>query len=223
MAVGYNPSIISDSLMLFLDAANIRSYPGSGNNWYDLSGFGNTCTLTNGPTLVGSGGTTAINFDGSNDYGIAINSSSLNVSNFTLIAWIKFPAIPFSGIAINKELCYRIYVGESNTTNLSARISGGWGALTGPGATNLVANKWYHSVVTADGTNQKLYLNGIQDYTSANSFVSTTNSNHLYIATYGGGSYFCNCQISQIKLYNRALSAQEILQNFNATRYRYGI
>ena len=223
MALSHSPSIPTNNLVLHLDAANRRSYPGTGNTWYDLSGFGNTCFLTNGPILAGSGGTLAISFDGSNDYGLVYNSSSINFFGFTLIAWIKFPSIPFSGIAINKESCYRLYVGESNTTNITARISQSWGALTGPGSTTLQANKWYQSVVTADGVNQKLYLNGQQDFSSISNSVSTANSSNLHIATFQGGSYFMNCQMSQIQIYSQALTASQIKQNFNATRDRYGV
>jgi hypothetical protein len=223
MALSHSPSIATSNLVLHLDAANRRSYPGTGNTWYDLSGFGNTCFLTNGPALVGTGGTTAMSFDGSNDYGLIYNSNSLNFFGFALIAWIKFSAIPFSGIAINKESCYRLYVGESNVNNISARISQSWGALTGPGSTQLVANKWYQSVVTADGVNQKLYLNGELDFSNNSNLVSTSGSSNLFIATFLGGSYFMNCQMSQIQIYNQSLSAAQIKQNFNATRDRYGV
>lgn len=221
MAVAYNPSIITDGLVLYLDAANLKSYPGSGTTWFDLSGNSNTCTLINGPLIIGSGSTTAISFDGANDYGIVNNSPTINVSVFSLIAWVKFPTIPFSGIGINKEGCYRMFVGESNTTNLSSRISQSWGALTGPGSTYLLANTWYYCVITADGSSQRLYLNGVQDFFNSSSAVSSSNSNNLHIATFQGSSYFMNCQMSQISLYNRALSQQEILQNYNATKGRY--
>jgi hypothetical protein len=223
MALSHSPSIATSNLVLHLDAANRRSYPGTGNTWYDLSGFGNTCFLTNGPALVGTGGTTAMSFDGSNDYGLVYDRASINFFGFALIAWIKFPAIPFSGIAINKEGCYRLYVGESNVNNISARISQSWGALTGPGSTQLVSNKWYQSVVTADGVNQKLYLNGELDFSNNSNLVSTSGSSNLFIATFLGGSYFMNCQMSQIQIYNQSLSAAQIKQNFNATRDRYGV
>ena len=75
MAVGYNPKIITDGLVLCLDAGNTKSYPGSGTSWSDLSGQGNTGTLVNGPTYSSADGGSIV-FDGSNDYG---SLSSLNL------------------------------------------------------------------------------------------------------------------------------------------------
>ena len=88
MAVGYNPKIVTDNLILALDAANIKSYPGSGTTWTDLSGKGNNGTLVNGPTF-NSGNSGSIEFDGTNDsisLGPQINSD-ITETDITVSFW----------------------------------------------------------------------------------------------------------------------------------------
>ena len=87
MATDYNPSIVTDGLVLCVDAANTKSYPGSGTTWTDISSKGNNGTLTNGPTFSsGNGG--AIVFDGTNDY-VDFGSQVANLSTSTISFWIK--------------------------------------------------------------------------------------------------------------------------------------
>jgi len=86
MAVGYNPRIVTDGLVLALDAGNTKSYPGSGTTWTDLSGNGNTGTLTNGPTFDSANGGSIV-FDGTNDY-VQV-TGSITVTSATFITWIK--------------------------------------------------------------------------------------------------------------------------------------
>jgi len=214
-------NIVRDGLILNLDPGNSRSYAGAGNTIYDLSGFGNTGTLTNGPTFssLNSG---SLVFDGTNDYTTIPHNSSQNLTYITVSAWFNFPTVPFSGLGINKEGSFRLMSAEAYTSTASGRLGGSWGTGVGPGSTTLKPNKWYQIVMTADGTTQKLYVNGTLDYSANNSALASVNSNVLSFATYHfGASNFMNCQISQTQIYNRALSPEEVLQNYNATKNRF--
>ena len=214
-------NIVTNGLILNLDPGNPYSYSGSGNTIFDLAGFGNTGTLTNGPTFssLNSG---SLSYDGTNDYMYVQHNNSQNLTYITVSAWFNFPVVPFSGLGINKETSFRLMSAESYTTTAGGRLGGSWGTGVGPGATTLSPNRWYQIVMTADGTTQKLYVNGSLDYTLNNSALASINSNVLSFATYHfGSSNFMNCQMSQALIYNRALSATEIQQNYNATKGRF--
>ena len=214
-------NIVTNGLILNLDPGNSNSYSGSGNTIYDLAGFGNTGTLVNGPAFLGINGG-SLSYDGTNDYMYVQHNNSQNLTYITVSAWFNFSVVPFSGLGINKESSFRLMSAESYTTTAGGRLGGSWGTGVGPGATNLSPNRWYQIVMTADGTTQKLYVNGSLDYTLNNSALASINSNVLSFATYHfGSSNFMNCQMSQALIYNRALSATEIQQNFNATKGRF--
>jgi hypothetical protein len=219
----YNPeeNIVTNGLVLNIDPSKNTSYPGIGNTIYDLSGSGNTGTLSNSPTFLSINGGSLI-YDGTNDYTTIPHNSSQNLTYITVSAWFNFPTVPFSGLGINKEGSFRLMSAEAYTSTASGRLGGSWGTGVGPGSTTLKPNKWYQIVMTADGTTQKLYVNGTLDYSANNSALASVNSNVLSFATYHfGASNFMNCQISQTQVYNRALSATEILQNYNATKNRF--
>ena len=214
-------NIVTNGLILNLDPSKNTSYSGTGNTIYDLSGFGNTGTLTNGPVLSSSNGGSLI-YDGTNDYTTILHNSSQDLTYITVSAWFNFPTVPFSGLGINKESAFRLMSAESYTSTASGRLGGSWGTGVGPGSTTLKPNKWYQIVMTADGTTQKLYVNGVLDYSANNSALASVNSNVLSFATYHfGASNFMNCQMAQVQIYNRALNQQEIQQNYNATKGRF--
>jgi hypothetical protein len=215
-------NIVTNGLVLYIDPSKPSSYIGSGNAVYDLSGSGNTGTLANGATFSGLNGG-AIVFDGTNDYMTIPHNSSQELTYITVSAWFNFPVIPVAGLGINKEGSFRLISGEAYTTNAGGRIGGSWGTGVGAGSTTLISNKWYQIVMTADGTTQKLYVNGSLDYTTNNSALATINTNVISFATYHyGAGYFLNCKMTKIQIYNRALSAVEVQQNYNATKGRFG-
>ena len=214
-------NIVTNGLILNLDPGNPNSYSGAGNTIYDLAGFGNTGIIVNGPAFSGINGG-SLSYDGTNDYMYVQHNNSQNLTYITVSAWFNFPVVPFSGLGINKESSFRLMSAESYTTTAGGRLGGSWGTGVGPGATTLSPNRWYQIVMTADGTTQKLYVNGSLDYTLNNSALASINSNVLSFATYHfGSSNFMNCQMSQALIYNRALSATEIQQNYNATKGRF--
>ena len=216
-------SIVTSGLVLNLDAGNTASYPGSGTTWTDLSGNGNNGTLTNGPTY-NSANYGSIVFDGSNDY-VALPSIDTN-SNFTLNFWVKSssdgsPTI-FSGNAASGYLQIRmysslsIYGGSISLVKSFVAELGNFGSST---ATTL--NSIHNITITKSGTTFSAYVNGNFKNTLTVAQTFTTTGQTLGINTSNSEPFSGN--IYSFSYYNRALSAAEVSQNFNALRYRYGI
>ena len=222
MATRYNYTggIVTNGLVLNLDAAKTDSYPGTGTTWRDLSGNSNNGTLTNGPTFSGIGKQASIMFDGVDD--ISIHPSTLYVDNFSLSAWVYKTS---SGI--------QTIIAKGNSSfvlNFYLRIAGNSGFY----GTNslfseilvpdLVLNVWNNTVLTYDKTSLKYYLNGVLiDQNNATNTPSSTTSNTI-VGRLGdfNGQYWTG-RIATTQIYNRALTQTEITQNFNALRGRYGI
>lgn len=229
MALYHSPQITTSGLTLYLDAANPRSYPGSGTTWFDLSGNGNNGTLTNGPTF-NSANSGVISFDGVNDYSIHPSislDSSLSVSCFARLQGSLFsPGVILSNCDV---------LGTSIGFHLEAWTVGPrWGVLWGtnpyfrPQTSDLIIlNTWYYLCVVRSGSignwNTKFYINSniVFDITTN---INPASNNSVSIGRAGSfnAQYFPG-QISNISIYNRPLSNQEIRQNFNATRGRFGI
>ena len=218
MGIDIGPIETTDGLVLHLDAANTRSYPGSGNTVYDLSGSGNTSALTNGPTYLSSN-LGAFVLDGSNDY-ILVNSQAniLSKTAYTKIAYIYISNFSTANNIISGGFSGQHAFWMSSTDKLHAGHNGAWNTVVG--ATSLSLNTWYFAAVTySDSTGWKLYLNGREDGTSATTTTFTGNQ-EIVIGAYSSGNNFTG-RISNIQVYNRALTATEIFQNYHATKGRY--
>jgi hypothetical protein len=220
----YGPKIITNGLVLALDAANTKSYPGSGTTWTDLSGRGNTGTLTNGPTYS-SANSGSIVFDGSNDYIDCGNASSLSITVGTVCAWFKKPlGSGYKGLVDKGRDGYGAWslnVDEvGNTATFKARISGTNRSISA--SSNYGNNIWTYVCGVYDGTTLAIYQNGIISNSASYSGTIGTNSVSVKIGAASDGLYFGG-NVSNAKIYNRALSAAEVSQNFNALRGRFGI
>ena len=220
MGIDIGPIETTDGLVLHLDAANTRSYPGSGNTVYDLSGFGNTSALTNGPTY-NSSNLGAFVLDGSNDY-ILVNSQAniLSKTAYTKIAYIYISNFSTVNNIVSGGFSGQHAFWMFGTNKLNAGHNGAWNTVVG--ATSLSLNTWYFAAVTySDSTGWKLYLNGREDGTSAT--TTTFNGNQeIVIGAYSSGNNFTG-RIASVQVYNRVLTASEIVQNYNATKRRYGL
>lgn len=222
MGLSHSPKVISDGLVLYLDATNPRSYSGTGSTWTDLSAYGYNSTLVSSPTYINNKyGQLA--FNGSTQYATVPYTSTLwNAQTFTLSVWAKKIGTGnagVSGIMISKDTNYieHSYNGKTlasfrNSANTQFLVSGNTAASY---------NEWRHYAVTYDGTQGVLYENGAAtgSTTLAMSVKSTTNP--LNIGRWDETSYNFNGCISGAMVYNRALSADEVLQNYNATKYKY--
>jgi hypothetical protein len=224
MATRYNYTggIVTNGLVLNLDAAKTDSYPGTGTTWYDISGNNNNGTLTNGPTFSGIGKQASIVFDGGDDYATA---SSLNLTgiteNFTFTTVVKFPTFNNGGVIVWQAfsnywaLMTNNNYGAANLT-FTTRGTRSQAAVS----STLTTNQWYYVVCKREAGVNSLYINDtVYTYTSDVSFPGET----LFKIGTGGTAYWFDGNLALIQLYNRALSATEITQNFNALRSRYGI
>jgi len=235
MGVYAGPEISSDGLVLSLDAGNVKSYPGSGTTWTDLSGRGNTGTLTNGPTYSSTNGGSIV-FDGVDDYTSISNNSllSFGTNSFTINLWItRTTTNSFNPIITT----YNNYSGGYSTyfyagiysasnvydTGFTILTSGG-SHITTLSAIPITNNEWINVSVTRSGDNITLYRNG-SFYSTASSSGNDWSGTGRPTLIGGGvaGTTPLNGNISQVSAYNRALSATEIQQNFNALRARFGI
>jgi len=227
MGVAYNPAIVSNGLVLCLDAANTKSYPGSGTTWTDLSGQGNTGTLVNmDGTNLNSANGGSLTFDGSNEYVSCGNPSSLNfgTGNFTLSFITYRTGTGFQGGS---------YVGKGNGTSIGfdfrdyAFFLYGTSGLIASSSFSATLDVWEHHTFVYDSSSSvKIYKNGALSSTLSISNVSSINTTDPFrigLSVAGGPTRYFIGRIPSVQVYNRALTASEVQQNFNATRGRYGI
>jgi len=218
-------------LVLALDAANRKSYPGSGTTWTDLSGNGNNGTLVNGPTY-NSANSGSIVFAGDNDYVIATRPSSLVAGGpISVSLWAKWIT---TGTTIST---IQVLVDNNHSSSpvqgfvlqdrpdLSKSIQFG-SNITSNGATSTFQvgdGTWHHIVGTNDQTTTKLYIDGSLNAQISQGGLGTVQPNiSVGYWQFTPGRYL-NGNVAQVSIYNRALSAAEISQNFNAFRGRFGI
>jgi len=225
MAFNYSPKIVTDGLVLALDAANVKSYPGSGTTWNDLSRGGNNGTLINGPTFNSANGG-GIVFDGVDDrIEINDNNSIDIVDNLTIECW--FYTIDYTNLySVNfirkmstiSDANFIFYFAGTYTPKkirVLATRNGVWG-LVSPTSVDLNLNQWYH-VVWSYSNGGLLYINGISQGTKTGGGLLSINSDQIILGNRLNGG------ISNFKMYNKALSPTEIQQNYNATKTRYGL
>ena len=231
------PNIVTDGLVLALDTANVKSYPGSGTTWYDKSGNGNNGTLTNGPTFdSGNGG--SIVFDGANDF-VEFNNDSIfnfgtsNISfrfivttnNSTFDRWNALYIKRGSGSddirtyirpQTSADGILRLYIAASTSMDITTPIIN----ILGTFDINFVLIRSQYWAI---------YINGVLIGTNNtnNAFTDKQNSNISGPASprFGNqlGGEYPNLNLFNFQIYNRALTAEEVLQNYNATKSRFGL
>ena len=217
MATGYSPKIVTDGLVLYIDAANPKSYPGSGTTWSDLAGSNNG-TLTNGPTFdSGNGG--SISFDGSNDYidNILIQSSSA-------MTWeaVVYPESLSRNVFLNgfnPRISLRNY--QINLYHTKPDRDGDIGFTY-----NFQGGRYYHIVVTYDSSNgYRGYVNAEEKTRTiaGNGAAGKPEFNSTKVGISAGSEGYFDGKIPLVKIYNKALTAAEIQQNYNALKGRFGL
>jgi len=223
MGIDVGPIEVVDGLVFHIDAGNTRSYSGSGLTVNGLIG-GINGTLVNGVGFTSSNNGCFI-FDGTNDYMNIGNNSALGITNnITIITYFKYTLFDkqWQSIVNKGDNSYRLHR-YSYSNQISFGINQ-FGGQDNPTITNFISNSWYFLAATFSLPDVKLYVNGVLDATSTYSSPIAVSSYDLYIGENAQvpGRYF-NGNISQVMIYNRALSAAEIKQNYNATKKRYGL
>ena len=225
MAFNYSPRIITDGLVLYLDAANTRSYPGTGTMWSDLSRGGNNGTLINGPTFNSANGGSIV-FDGVNDSVNLQQSTSIDVNNLTWSCWVNAVyssqrCFLFIGNAAGQAVSpYKIFIGTTVQSGQN-RLRINYNNVATVNIGNLIDNTLYNLTITYNGAITEMHVNGVSIGTS-NAMSGNLNSRTFgYVGSTAQAFEFLNGRIFNTLLYNRALSASDILQNYNASKNRY--
>lgn len=219
-------TIVQQGLVLNLDAGNPYSYAGAGTTWYDVSGIGNNGTLTNGPTYSRTNDGYIV-FDGTDDYvSIPSNNNFNNGNNITVEAWVlctnwssyTHPMIVAKGINVEWILW------KSNDVGYVGKL--GWrGAGTAYTTTSLPNNTWVQCVGSIGSAGQKVYLNGVLESTVGNTTFTSGNVNVTIAAglVTGSPANLLGANVAITRIYNTQLTDAQVLQNYNATKGRFGL
>ena len=225
MALSHSPSLILPGLVLCLDAANSKSYPGSGTTWTDLSGNGNTGTLTNGPTYSSANGG-SIAFDGTNDYALVSNNISPGTGDFAVSVWV------YKTETSANRYVWDFGVNGGTLASGTSAAQGfryynptiGVGVLYTSGPVHNI-NTWYNIVISRISGTTYFYSNGSLITSGADAGNIGSWGTSLTIGGYGGGAgYYHQGNISNFLVYKgKGLTAAEVSQNYNALRGRFSI
>lgn len=213
MSVKNRNTVVTDGLVLYFDAGNADSYSGSGTSWVDLSG-NNDGTLTNGPTYSSDNGGKIV-LDGTDDY-VAITDNIGDPQEFTLAGWVRLTQITGTYRRLIDSNVGNFVVVEQNG-KITFRIPGGNGNYWAAGPAFTV-NTWGYFTCTYDQSYRKTYFNGsyLDQYSEPG---VTVNFGTPSIGN--ASSRQVEGEIATFKIYNRALTADEVLQNYNALKNRF--
>ena len=231
MSFNNGPTVITNGLVLALDAGDRNSYNSGSLTWFDLTGTNNG-TLTNGPIYNSSNGGNIV-FDGSDDY--VIRSSNYLISstesNFSIDLWFYMTQNPIDSgylvpglISVNGGVGTIQYMSFGPLPNRQLKLrwfDGAQNGKTGNSVLNL--NQWYNVVCAVNNNNILFYVNGIVEtiYTGNNLTTRSGDDTQYSIGNAYYGKFIG--KIANVKVYNKALSATEILQNYNVTKSRFGL
>ena len=234
-------TIVTSGLTLNLDAGSVISYPTTGTSWYDVSYVNNNATLNNGPTFVSSGLSISILFDGTDYYAPVALYTPPNNTSMTLNIWTKATSNPTTqrttlmskwGSSTKGNFSWLLFLNWFGDNNLYFLVgnSAGNNYSTATMTSNLSTSQYENFSVTYDSGNINMYRNGtlIVTTTSAYTTLKSVPTPLTIGADWDNGSIdtllrHYNGNIANSQIYNRALSATEILQNYNALKGRYGL
>ena len=213
----YGPRIVTDGLVLNLDAGNRKSYPGSGSTWYDLSGNGYTAAMRNltSSNWVLVDGQKAFETNDTNNQGFTVSNFVRPGTQRTYSIWLKSKSFSIGWQTWFDDGVERILFGTSTNNKV----------LVYPDVNitvNLQINTWYNLLYTLSGTTATVYVNGVSIGSGTYSSVLTSGTGDLLILG-DSSTEVTSCYCPCVSVYNRALSATEILQNYNALKGRFGL
>jgi len=240
MANLYGPRIVTDGLVLHLDAGNRKSYPGSGSTWYDLSGqdnhlywtspapnfttYQNVAVIDTSTTYTSLRPVISTTYNGFRTVSQTYSVCSFFRPNATTSAKILFSFGPANNTCSGQNI-HPIAIGSGGKfAGGACGGSGTWANSTGATPTT---NKFWYVCSTYDGTTERIYVDGVLDKSSSMTSSTPVSSNNKIVLGWirdDGASYSMNASISNISVYtNKVLSLQEIQQNYNALKGRFGL
>ena len=234
MALSHSPKIVTDGLVLCLDAGDRKSYSGSGTTWADRSGNGNNGTLLGSPVYsTNNGGNLA--FDGSeSDYATIGSGSNYPYPYHTFEIWVNTPALGGNSLDGLFGLDYgrTVYITSNGNINyaLYYNMSAPSTLIFSTSTTNInvVDGKWHHIVCSRGTTNYEIWFDGILKKTGGNGGQPSWNGLNqwssmtaLIAEITNNVGYIYSGKIGAARMYNRQLTSAEVLQNYNATKSRF--
>ena len=216
------PNIVTANLVLNLDAGDTLSYPGTGTTWTDLAGTAQNLTLVNSPTYT-SGTAGYFTFNGSTQRAAGADTGVVSSTVYTKSAWFYLNGYQDNNIVSGDG--HFIYMGTQ--ANIDKKIYCGhadWANfLAYPSSATVNLSTWYNVTLTFSTTNgMKLYINGTLDSTYTAQKTSMPGTGTVNVAAYSTGN-FLNGRVSKVLVYNTELSAADVLQNYRAISWRYGL
>jgi len=237
MAGTIAPNIVTDGLVLYLDAANTKSYPGSGTAWSNIGTKGGTSTLVGGITFSNNNGGSML-LDGSNDTVLAPSVNTLgSLSNQTFEIWVKTPGLG-AGKTIGGLICpdYGMTSHITSTGNISYNLyttdSGstpGFILSLATTGVNVFDNRWHQVTCTRENSGPgRIYIDGQLRAQSSNtgnwSGITIWSSMNTQIGNNPNDVFYnLSGSIASAKIYNVFLTGDQVLQNYNATKTRFGL
>jgi len=230
MGASAGPDIIENGLVLALDAADRNSYPGSGTTWTDLSGNGNNGTLVNGVGFDGGNGG-SLSFDGTDDHILGTIPSSTFTGPHSICCWfyretVKQWSALFSNNVNTTSCSIFTFINTTNALGINQAGVNGTSISVDLGADHL--NKWIYGVITFGGVsngsavNVYVYKDGSLLTNSGSLYWNMSSSSSYYVGRHWtSANQIHDGFIPQVSIYNRALSASEIQQNYNALKSRF--
>lgn len=251
MSINVGPDIINDSLVLYLDTANTDSYPGTGTSWLDISNNNYTATITSSSfsnsELIYNGSSTFGTIPSTGFFTTSNNFRPAAGYFWSVSVWFKFPVTPTTTRVGNASyaLCglsggiatgatFTLFVGSGTDTTYGAYAPYKCavvilGAVTVISPSSVNTNTWNNVVITWDGTASRAYFNG-EDRGALNIGAAAVQSGYVFgVGQVGITSHVISTlhafegSLSTIQVYNKGLTASEVLQNYTTLRSRYGI
>jgi hypothetical protein len=223
MGLFHSPSIVTDGLVLAVDAANSKSYPGTGSTWSDISGNGNDMSLIS--TTHNSSG--YFDFNGSTSYAVASNNGLGTGADipFTFEMWVNFDTMGSTRwwLAVIGQFGTGAHhvIGGEVTANTQFGI---WSGAQNQFPLSVIGTgNWRHLVSTSTGSVLTTYVDAVQRDTDAATTYNFTNTNFTIGDNAVASEAYYDGKVAVAKLYNRALSASEVAQNYEALRGRFGL
>lgn len=218
------PGLVTAGLSMWLDANNPASYPGSGTTWFDLAGSGADQTLVGAPTYV-AGSPSYFLFDGVSQYSTGSMPNVCPPNTYTKMVWFQITLGHDNNLVSSNAGGHFMYFAGTSTLwagNSNHPPFAGGGAFGS--ATSFDSDTWYCATVVFNDPQIYLYVNGVQNaFDPTYSMSGHGGDGSVNLACFAPGGNLLDGKIAEVYCYGNALTAAQVLQNFNATRGRYGL